>query len=433
MKKTAGSVYPKNGDIHIVQVPIGDLRAAEYNPRRHDNVMEEQLRESITKFGFIDPILVNGAPKRKNVILGGHFRVDVARKLGYETIPCVYVNITDIDKEKELNVRLNRNTGEWDWELLKAFDIDLLLDVGFDDADLNDIWGDSLSTEDDHFDAEKAVAEAKATEVKCGQMYQLGEHRVLCADSILVENVKRIVGKERVAMFYTDFPYNISLDYGSGISTKGKYKGEVNDAKSPEEYRAFLKTCLENAKAVLAPDAHVFSWCDQNYVGMLQDLYRELGIVNKRTCLWVKNNFNMTPQVAFQKGYEPCVYGVIGKPFLHDSVMNLTEILNREVQAGNRTIDDIVDLFDIWLAKRVNGQDYTHPTEKPATLHEKPLRRCTRIGDYILDICAGSGSLMASCEFMKRRALMIEQSPVFTQVIIDRYEKLTGGKARLIN
>lgn len=433
--KKPGLVQPKKvaDDLKIVMVPIDDLHAATYNARRHDDAMEAQLSASITKFGFIDPVLVNGAPNRRNIILGGHFRIDVAKKLGYTTVPCVYVSIPNIEKEKELNLRLNRNVGEWDMELLKAFNIDLLLDIGFDDADLNDIWGDSLSTDDDNFDVEKAVADAKKTSVKAGQLYQLGNHRVLCADSTVLENVKRVVGDAKISMFYTDFPYNLNFCYQGGLTTKNKYGGDVDDNKTPDEYRKFLKTCLQNGMTVLAKDAHVFSWCDQNYVGMLQELYRELGITNKRTCLWVKNSFNMVPQCAFNKAYEPCVYGTIGKPYLNPAVTSVTEIMNRDIQPGNRTLDDIVDLFDIWLAKRVNGQDYTHPTEKPTSLAEKPLRRCTKIGDCVLDLTAGSGSLMTACDQMKRKAFMIEQSPVFTQVILDRYEALTGEKAKLID
>jgi len=92
---------------------------------------------------------------------------------------------------------------------------------------------------------------------------------------------------------------------------------------------------------------------------------------NRRVCLWIKNGFNVVPQVAFNKGYEPCIYATKGNPYLSDSSQNLTEILNKDIASGNRTLDDIIDLFDIWLAKREAGQDYQHPTQKPATLHEK--------------------------------------------------------------
>ncbi|MGH7238548.1 MAG: DNA methyltransferase, partial [Candidatus Saccharimonadales bacterium] len=115
-------------------------------------------------------------------------------------------------------------------------------------------------------------------------------------------------------------------------------------------------------------------------------------------------------------------------PYLSDSSKNLTEILNREIASGNRAVSDIIDLFDIWLAKREAGQDYQHPTQNPITLHEKPLKRCTKVNDVVLDVFGGSGSTLIACEQMKRVALLSELEPVFCQVTIDRYEALTGRK-----
>ena len=421
------------GSIKVEYVAIDALTTPSFNPRKHDVIAEEKLKDSIKRFGMLDPLIVNSAPKRKNIVIGGNFRLSVAKSLGFTQVPVVYVNIPNLEREKELNVRLNRNTGEWDWDLLKEFNMEMLIEVGFDETDLSHIWDDTLSVEEDDFDSEKAAAAIKKPKTKLGEMFQLGDHILLCGDSTDPKAVSHVMGKHKVDMCYSDFPYNISLDYSKGISTKGKYGGKVDDNKSPVEYRVFLKTCIENAKAVAKPDAHFFMWVDQLSIGLLQSLYEETGIKNKRVCLWVKNNFNMTPQIAFNKAYEPCVYGVIGSPYLCDKVMNLTEILNRDIQPGNRTIDDIVDLFDIWLAKRLNGQDYTHPTEKPISLHEKPLRRCTKPGDIVLDLFGGSGSTMAACEQMKRKSFTIEKDPVFCDVIIQRYEKLTNQKAKRIN
>ena len=117
---------------------------------------------------------------------------------------------------------------------------------------------------------------------------------------------------------------------------------------------------------------------------------------------------------------------------LEEWAKEANEILNKEIGTGNRTADDIMDIFDIWLAKRLPGQDYEHPTSKPPTLHEKPLRRCSKINDIVLDLFGGSGSTMIACEQLKRRAYMVEIEPIFCQLIINRFEKLTGIKAELI-
>ena len=138
--------------LNISYVDINDLKPSEYNPRTWDKSAEIKLTESIKRFGLVNPLIVNAAPNRKNILIGGHFRLEVAKELGIKTVPVVYVNIADIGKEKELNLRLNRNTGDWDWNLLKSFDIEMLLDIGFDDLDLAAIWDESLTTEDDEFD-----------------------------------------------------------------------------------------------------------------------------------------------------------------------------------------------------------------------------------------------------------------------------------------
>jgi len=418
--------------ITVQYVPTGSIRGADYSPRIQDSAATEKLKDSIKNFGLVDPILVNSAPKRKGVIIGGHFRWKVAQELGIKQVPVVFLNIPNLAREKELNLRLNRNTGSWDWDMLKEFNIDLLLDVGFDDVDLGHVWDDSLETEDDEFDVDKEIAKIKKPTTKPGEMFQLGIHRLICGDSTDINVVKKLMGKVGINMIYNDPPFNIFLDYSKGISTSGKYGGKTDDKKSPEAYRAFLKSAMENGLAVTKPDAHVFFWCDENYIGLVQDLYQELGIAKKRVCLWVKNNFNMTPQVAFNKAYEPCVYGTRGKPYLAPKIQNLNELMNKEIGTGNRVADDIMDLFDIWLAKRLPGQEYEHPTQKPPTLHEKALRRCTKPGDTVLDLFAGSGSTLIACEQLKRRAFIVETEPIFCDLIIRRYEHLTKTKAKRI-
>ncbi len=423
MTASNSNISPK-----IVTVKVGDLKPSAYNPRKWSSESERQLSESIGRFGMVDPIIVNGAKNRKNIVIGGHFRLHVAKKLGFDAVPAVYVDISDVEREKELNLRLNRNTGEWDLDLLKEFDASFLMKIGFDDADLSMIWDDALATDDDHFDVDNAVDEIVEPVTQIGDVYQLGNHRLICGDSTDSKTIATLMNGKQANIIYTDPKYNINLDYSKGISTSGKYGGTTNDRLTDAEYEDFLKTTLSNAVAVLTSDAHVFCYCDQLYVGLVQKIYGEIGVDTKRVCLWVKNNFNMTPQLAFNKAYEPCVYGTLGQPYLSQT-HNLTEILNKEVAPGNRTIDDIIDLFDIWLAKRDPASSYEHPTQKPPTLHEKALRRCTKPGDIVLDIFAGSGSTMVACDQLKRTCYMAEIEPVFCDVIVARYEQLTGNKA----
>lgn len=408
--------------LEIVSVPINELKVAQYNPRKWDKGAIDQLTESIKRFGLVDPILVNSSPKRKNITIGGHFRLKIAKDLGYTEVPVVFLNLSE-EQEKELNLRLNRNTGDWDFEMLKDFDINLLLDVGFDDSDLSIIWDEALGVENDNFKTRKELEKAKKNpQTKEGEMFQLGKHRLLCGDSTDPNVLQKLLGETKIDMIYADGPYNISLDYERGLGGKKNYASQkVDDNKTYEDYRIFLEKTLQNGLKHCKKDAHIFYYCDQNYIGLLQDLYQKNGIKNQRVCLWIKNNANPTPQVAFSKQYEPCVYGTIGKPFLSEKSLNFTEILNPEIGTGNRTIDDITDLLDIWLIKRLPTTEYLHPTEKPCTLHERPLKRCTKPADTVLDLFGGSGSTLIACEQLGRKSFLVEKDPAFCDVIIARY------------
>lgn len=424
----------EKANLTVEYVPADSLNPAKYNPRRWKDSAVQQLTESIKKFGLVDPLIVNSAPNRQNIVIGGHFRLHIAKELGIENVPVVFVTISDVEREKELNLRLNRNTGDWDLELLKEFDIEALLDVGFDDSDLSAIWDDVLEIEDDNFDIEEELSRIGEPKTKHGQLFQLGKHRLLCGDALEPKDVAKLVGNRQADMVYNDPPYNISLDYNKGIGTKGKYGGtRTKDSKSREEYKNFIQTALQNSLNVTRPKAHIFTWCDENYIGLIQETYQHLGVSPKRVCLWIKNNQNATPQIAFNKAYEPCVYGTIGKPYLSEGIRNLTEVLNKEIGSGNRLLDDIEDYLNIWLVKRLPTADYEHPTEKPPTLHEKPLRRCTKPGDLVLDLFGGSGSTLIACEQLKRTAYLMEIEPIFCDLIIRRFERISNAKAKLIN
>jgi len=199
---------------NIVLVRHSDLKNSAYNPRRWNEESIKQLSDSIKLFGLVDPLIVNSAQNRKNIIIGGHFRFAVAKKLGIEKIPVVYVNIPDINKERELNLRLNKNTGEWDWNLLAEFDENLLVDVGFSSEELDDIF----DIEDSHeeFDLEKELKKLDITkiEIQKGDVWQLGEHRLMCGDSTVETDMLKLMNGEKADMCLTDPPY--ILDYLKG-------------------------------------------------------------------------------------------------------------------------------------------------------------------------------------------------------------------------
>ena len=414
--------------LQIVDVDINIPQQSEYYARSIDDGGFSNLIKSIKIHSMVEPLLVNSNPERMNVIIDGWQRLRAAKKLRLKTIPIIYLWLT-LEQEKALSLRANRIGGKFIELILRNnFDIELLLETGFDDTDLGSIWNDQLEIEDDNFDEEKAIKKAQTTDIKLGDIFQLGEHRLACSDSTDSEAIKKLAGVLKADILYVDPVYNIDLDYNKGIGKKSEYGGNTDDKKPDHEYRKMLSDFLKNSLDIMKDDAHIFMYCDQNYIGMVQSLMAEHGLTNRRVCFWVKGSFNPTPQVAFNKSYEPCVYATRNKPYLSQT-HNLTEIFNKDIATGNRSIDDIIDLFDIWLAKRDAGQVYQHPTQKPLSLHEKPLKRCTKIGDIVLDVCGGGGSTLLACEQLKRVALISEIEPVFCQIIINRWQDMSGKKA----
>ena len=411
---------------------VKNLLPYEKNPRTISEKQIEDLKKSLKKFNLVEIPAVTPDGR----IIAGHQRIKVLQLLGRgdEKIDVRVPNRKLTEKEYEQYLLTsNAVTADWDYEKLKSFDLDLLLDIGFNEEDLSAIWDDHLEIENDDFNIEKALNELKEPKTKPGDIYQLGIHRLICGDTTDPEALRKLFGKEHARIIFSDPIYNISLDYNAGLGGNQSYGGKTNDHKTDVEYRDLLKRSLENALSVSEPDTHVFYWCDETYIGLIQDIYRELGIENKRVCLWIKNAQNPTPKVAFNKCYEPCVYGVRGKPHLSKGDQSLNEVLNKEVGTGNRLIDDILDLMDIWLVKRLSGNEYEHPTSKPPTLYQKAIRRCTKPGDIILDGFGGSGSSLIAGEQLKRKVYLVEIEPIFCDVIIKRYETLTGNKAKKLN
>lgn len=412
---------------------VKDLIPADYNPRDMTEKERQDLANSIEEFNEVEPVVVNTG-KRKDVLIGGHQRVKHYADIGKETVDVrVPSRELSLEEEQRLNLRLNRNVGHFVGEKLKELDLTMLLEVGFDDDDLAMLWDDVDTVEDD-FDVERAVKEIKVPRIKEGEIWQLGDHRLMCGDSTNPDDVSELMDV-KADLIYCDPPYNIGLDYNKGIGGKGDYGGGYSskkDSKKDEVYYEFIKHTVENAIQNSKKDFHIFYWSDERFINVIQNIYNTLGIDNRRVCLWIKNSFNVTPQVAFNKVYEPCVYGTRGKPKLNKNIRNLNEILNQEVGSGNQVIDEIMDIITIWLVKRDNTQQYEHPTQKPVSLNEKPIKRCTSPGDVMLDLFGGSGSSLIACEQLGRKARMMEIDPIFATVIVDRWEAFSSKKAKKI-
>lgn len=405
-----------------VQKEVNELIPQKLNPRTISDQQLADIKRSLERFNLVEIPAIDA----DGTILAGHQRIKALKLIGrgYEQIDVRVPNrkLTE-DEAKRYLIASNALGGDWDFEGLKQFDHDLLLDVGFDSETLNDIWDTSVSIAPKEFDEVKAIDAITTPKTKLGDVITLGQHRLICGDSTNPETIQKLCGDTKVSMIMSDPVYNISLDYNKGLGGEQNYGAEVNDTRSTEEYTDFLRRSLTSALTVTKPDAHIFYWNTEQHIWIVQSLYNELGIANKRVCIWIKNGHNPTPQVAFNKCYEPCIYGTIGKPSLTKHT-EYTEVMNSEIGSGNEGLDTV----NIWAEKRLSGTEYKHATSKPSSVYEKAIRRCTKVGDVILDSFGGSGSTLIAAEQLKRTAYLVELEPVFCDVICQRFEALTGIK-----
>lgn len=407
---------------------VNALVPYENNPRTLNPKQLDDLKKSLSRFNLVEIPAVD----TENRILAGHQRLKVLQILGRgeEEIDVRVPNRPLTETEyKQYLITSNAVTGSWDFDLLKDFDLDLLLDSGFNSEDLASAWDTDNEPIKESFDEAVELKNIKTIDIKTGDLLILGNHKLLCADATDPNAVTALFMNEKTSMIYSDPPYNIGLDYDKGVGNKANYGGKVDDNKSTMEYQTFIRNTLTASLTVTTKNIHVFYWCDEAWVWLFQTLYTNLGIKNRRLNIWLKNNASPTPTVAFNKVIEFCVYGTIGSPYLAINCNSNTEVMNAELGTGNELIED---LRNVWVEKRLNASEYEHPTSKPPSLHEKAIKRCTKPNDIILDSFCGSGSTLICAEGLKRRVYALEMEPIFCELTKRRYEKFTGQKAQII-
>lgn len=441
-----------NQTIQTVEISINDLIPAMYNPRKHDAVATEQLKQSILRFGLVDPVIVNSSPDRKNIIIGGHFRWEVARELGYETVPVVFVDIPDLEKEKELNLRLNKNTGEFDWDLLAKFDESFLSDVGFSTDELDDIFKLDISPEEFNLEKELQKLDIQTINTHKGDIYALGENRLMCGDSTVEEDFLRLMNDERADMCFTDPPY--ILDYLHGKKKHGKAitgfgakrdrryletdsippdfteKWMSNVNKIQKEYFSII--VYENWKNIRTIWSEMERyWKVKNMIvwhlpNRHQGFSAKYKFFSKHDIAMVGASpntdipFNLEEETdGLQEEYETALYAISGKPHWEG------------YQRGKK--NQPTDFIEYVASdEKHSGQGVVFGT-KPVEILIPYIKMLTKRGDLIIEPFSGSGSTLIASTKMKRRCYGMEKSPVYMEVIIKRWEKLTGQKAEKIH
>ncbi|MDD4931295.1 MAG: DNA modification methylase [Candidatus Colwellbacteria bacterium] len=405
---------------------VKDLLPWKENPRKISKQALERLKDKITQNGFHSVIVID----TDNTILSGNQRKKALVDLGIKTVNVLIPSRKLTDEERRrIGIESNINDGEWDFEKLKSFDFELLQFAGFDEKELVSFWDKESDTKDDGFDVDREIKKIKRPQTKPGDLIVMGGHKLLCGSSTDINAVKKLFGNDIATAIYSDPPFNIGLSYDKGVGNSRNYGGTFDDNQSPEEYVNFIREVMLSALAVSTEDVHVAFWSDEAWVWVFQTLYMELGIKNRRLNIWIKNNSSPTPAAAFNKCAEFCVYGTKGLPYLSDLIKNLNEIQNKDCGTGNQLLENI---SNIWAIKRLPSNQMEHPTSKNPELHHKFVMRCTKPGDIIFDAFSGSASTMICAEQLGRKVYSLEIEPVFCDLAIRRYEKLTGRKAEVI-
>ena len=290
---------------------INDLIPYELNPRTLSDTQLKNLKKSLEKFNLVEI----PAADLDGKIIAGHQRLKVMQLLdrGHEEVDVRVPNrkLSKSEYEQYL-ITSNKVTGDWDYGLLKSFEITLLTEAGFDQMELASFWDEEKDTKDDNFNVDKELKKIKTPQTKPGDLIIMGNHKLLCASSTDVNAVKKLFGNYKATAIYSDPPFNIGLSYDKGVGNKSNYGGSFDDNQSPEAYVDFIRQVMQSALAVSTKDIHVAFWCDEAWVWVFQTLYNELGVKNRRLNVWVKNNSSPTPTVAFNKCTEFCVYGTKG-------------------------------------------------------------------------------------------------------------------------
>lgn len=394
--------------MNLEKQKIGDLKIATYNPRKELSKKDKEyqkIKNSILEFGYVAPIIINV----DKTVISGHQRIKVLKDLGYEEIDCIVVNF-DKNKEKLLNIALNKISGEWDYQKLEALLQELKLDdfdtnlTGFDFDEVDEILKDVTGSKEDNFDIDSAYEEIEEPITKPGDIWILGKHRLMCGDSTQKNDIMRLINNQEADMILTDPPYNV--DYVGKTAEALKIK---NDNMSDNQFYEFLKKVFENMYGVTKEGASIYVFHADTEGLNFRKAFKDSGYKLAECLIWKKDCFVMGRQ-DYQWQHEPILYGWkegTAHYFIND-----------------RTQSTILE-FDR------PKQSTLHPTMKPIDLIAKLIKNSSKENDIILDLFGGSGSTIIAAEQLNRNCYTMELDPKYCDVIVKRWETLTNKEAIL--
>lgn len=401
----------KNPKFKVIYRPLDQMKPLENNPRWIKKEDFERLCASVQNNPELfeaQPIILSNRTG-DNIIIAGNQRYRAAIEVGLKEVPTILLEGLTEAKEKEIIIRTNVTNGKWDFDVLASGlwgDVDELTDWGVEmsfmdgvdeDADSND--EERVDVEEDDFDEEN---EAIPSRVKQGEIWKLGNHRLMCGDSTSAEDVKKLCDGVLCDLWLTDPPYNVNYEG----ATKDKLK-IANDNMQDEQFFNFLVASYQNANDNMKNGASFYIWHADSEGANFRQAAKHIGWKVRECLIWNKNSMVLGRQ-DYQWKHEPCLYGwKDGASHNWYSDRKQTTVLD-----FNRP--------------SVNAE---HPTMKPVNLFAYLIQNSTKKGDVVLDSFGGSGTSIIACEQLERTCFTMEFDNHYCDVIISRWEKLTGHKA----
>ncbi|WP_425973997.1 DNA modification methylase [Tepidimonas sp. HKU78] len=395
-------------DLKLEHWPTSRLIPYARNPRKNDHAVE-QMASAIRDFGFRIPIIA----KSTGEICDGHLRYKAALHLGLEQVPVILADDLTETQLKAFRILVNRSAtwADWDEDLLrleleelKLDDFDLAL-TGFDADELLEIMAGEETTTEGNTDEDAAPEVPVRPVSKPGDVWIMGQHRLLCGDATDPASYDTLLGTERVAMIFQDPPYNVDYANSPKDKLRGKHRPILNDNLG-EGFQAFLLAALK--PALQRCDGAIYIAMSSSELDTLQAAFRAAGGKWSTFIIWAKHTFTLG-HADYQRQYEPILYG-------------WREGANRH-WCGDR------DQGDVWEIKKP-AKNALHPTQKPVEVPERAIRNSSRPGSLVLDCFGGSGSTLIACERTGRVCRVMELDPKYCDVIVRRWQDWTGQKAQ---
>lgn len=414
----------------IETINIDEVIPYENNAKIHTDEQIEQIKKSILEFGNNDPIAID----KNNVVIEGHGRLLALKELGYKEIEVIKLgHLTDEQRKAYtlIHNKLTMNTG-FDLDILmselESIDIIDMEEFDFEIA-IDDV--DYESVEEDNYEVELP----KEPKSKLGDVYQLGNHRLMCGDSTNEDDVKKLMNGKLADLLLTDPPYNVNISNSQGMKIE-------NDNMLDEQFKHFLNKCFNNASTNLKSGGSFYVWHGDSETINFRNACNENELTVRQCLIWVKNGFNFGRQ-DYKWKHEPCLYGwKDGASHYFIEEYNHPTIIEDKIDIDLLKKDELKKILSDILSDNypttVIHEDKplkndVHPTMKPINLLSPLIRNSSKKEEIVLDLFGGSGSTLISAEQLNRKCYMMEYDPKYVDVIIDRWETLTGNKAVLLN